>query len=401
MVTPGVSRSATTHTEDDVKLYLQTAYNNHQETPSMVSITIENVSKAFGDTQALDDINLEIEPGEIFFLLGPSGCGKTTLIRTLAGFTQPDTGRILFNQTDMTAVPPHKRQTAMMFQSYALWPHLNVAKNVAFGLEQMKIPKAKIAERVEAMLALVQLQGLEERSINALSGGQQQRVALARALAVRPQCLLLDEPLSNLDAKLRLEMRGEIRQLCKVHGLTAIYVTHDQKEALSVADRVAILEAGKVAQVGRPQEIYRRPRTCAVAKFIGESNFIGGRVKSIDGRTARLDTAHGRFLGTIAHPNWTPAKGELVVLAIRPESLALTDAPRGPNTMDGFIASTTYLGEIAQHELKTSDGSMIRTAELNPRHLGDGEEKAWLHATVQAEDVIVLQAPLGVVNSTP
>ena len=206
----------------------------------MVSITVEHLSKSFGDIQALDDVSLEIAAGEIFFLLGPSGCGKTTLIRTLAGFYKPDAGRVLFDGEDVTAVPPHKRQTAMMFQSYALWPHLSVAKNIAFGLEELKLPNAEIEERVAEMLEMVRLRGLGGRSINALSGGQQQRVALARALAVRPRCLFLDEPLSNLDAKLRLEMREEIRTLCREYGLTAVYVTHDQKEALSVADRMAI-----------------------------------------------------------------------------------------------------------------------------------------------------------------
>ena len=227
----------------------------------MVSITVEHLSKSFGDIQALDDVSLEIAAGEIFFLLGPSGCGKTTLIRTLAGFYKPDAGRVLFDGEDVTAVPPHKRQTAMMFQSYALWPHLSVAKNIAFGLEELKLPNAEIEERVAEMLEMVRLRGLGGRSINALSGGQQQRVALARALAVRPRCLFLDEPLSNLDAKLRLEMREEIRTLCREYGLTAVYVTHDQKEALSVADRMAILEGGCLAQVGTPPEVYRAPHS--------------------------------------------------------------------------------------------------------------------------------------------
>lgn len=365
----------------------------------MVSITVDNVSKAFGSTLALDNIQLEIERGEIFFLLGPSGCGKTTLIRTLAGFCQPDSGRVFFEGTDMTHTPPHKRQTAMMFQSYALWPHLTVAKNVAFGLEQLKLSRAQIGERVDEMLALVHLDGLGGRSINALSGGQQQRVALARALAVRPRCLFLDEPLSNLDAKLRLEMRGEIRRLCKDHGLTAVYVTHDQKEALSVADRLAVLEEGRIAQVGTPHEVYRTPRTCSIAQFIGEANFIGGMVRAIHGRMAHVSTDHGQFQGVVADPNWLPAKTELVVVAIRPESLVLGNAPsNGANMIDGYITSTTYLGEIAQYELKASDGSLLRISELNP---GDARQrdKAWLHGHAKPEDVIVLKAPPGMVQT--
>ena len=221
----------------------------------MLAVTIEGLTKRFGDFTALDQINLRIEPGELFFLLGPSGCGKTTLLRHIAGFYLPDEGRILFGEQDVTRVPPHRRDTGMMFQSYALWPHLTVAQNVAFGLEERKRPRAEIKERVAAALASVRMENFGDRKINQLSGGQQQRVALARALVIRPRCLLLDEPLSNLDAKLRGEMRQEIRRVCKEFGLTAIYVTHDQKEALSIADRLAVLEAGRLAQVGTPREV--------------------------------------------------------------------------------------------------------------------------------------------------
>ncbi len=359
----------------------------------MVPITVDHVSKAFGSTQALDDVSLEIEAGEIFFLLGPSGCGKTTLIRTLAGFIQPDAGRVWFDGVDVTNVPPHKRGTAMMFQSYALWPHLSVAKNVAFGLEQMRLPRAEIDARVTEMLALVHLEGLGERAINALSGGQQQRVALARALAVRPKCLFLDEPLSNLDAKLRLEMRGEIRRLCQEHGLTAVYVTHDQKEALSVADRLAVLENGRLAQVGTPQEVYRLPHSTTVASFIGECNFIGGLVRAVHGRVAHVDTDLGPFEGCVADPNYLPKKGDLAIVAIRPEGLVLGDLPagEGANTIDGYIASSTYLGEMAQYEVKASDGSSVRVSELNPAKVREASQ-AWLHARADPEDVIILEA---------
>ena len=365
----------------------------------MVSITVEHLSKAFGDTQALDDVSLEIEAGEIFFLLGPSGCGKTTLIRTLAGFYQPDAGRVLFDGEDVTKAPPHKRQTAMMFQSYALWPHSTVAKNIAFGLEELKLPKVEIEGRVQEMLEMVRLDGLGKRSINALSGGQQQRVALARALAVRPRCLFLDEPLSNLDAKLRLEMREEIRSLCREYGLTAIYVTHDQKEALSIADRMAILEGGRLAQVGTPPEVYRTPHSPSVAEFIGETNFIGGMVTRVDGRMAEVDTDLGHFEGVVADPEWEPQVSELVVIAIRPESLTLCDAPTdGVNAIDGHIERSVYLGEIAQYDLRASDGSIIRLSELNPSIVRD-PGKAWQHAQARKEDVIILKAPPGAVET--
>lgn len=209
----------------------------------MVSLSICGLVKRFGEVTALDRLDLEIAAGELFFLLGPSGCGKTTLLRAIAGFHLPDEGQIRFDGEEVTGLPPHKRDTGMMFQSYALWPHLNVYRNVAFGLEERRVPKAELKARVEAALAMVHLEGLGERRIHQLSGGQQQRVALARALVVRPRCLLLDEPLSNLDAKLRVEMRSEIRRLCKEHGLTTLYVTHDQKEALAMADRIAVLQA--------------------------------------------------------------------------------------------------------------------------------------------------------------
>ena len=214
-------------------------------------ITIENLSKKFGDFLALDRVELTIGTGELFFLLGPSGCGKTTLLRHIAGFYQPDEGRILFEGQDVTRVPPHKRNAGMVFQNYALWPHLTVEENVAFGLEERRFPKAEIDARVAEALQIVRLGELAQRKIHEISGGQQQRVALARAMVIRPTCLLLDEPLSNLDARLRLEMRGEIRRICRQFELTSVYVTHDQQEALSIADRIAVLDSGKIAS-GRP-----------------------------------------------------------------------------------------------------------------------------------------------------
>jgi ABC-type proline/glycine betaine transport system ATPase subunit len=222
-------------------------------------IAIESLSKSFGKYLALDHIELTIGTGELFFLLGPSGCGKTTLLRHIAGFYQPDEGRILFDNKDVTRLPAHQRNTGMVFQNYALWPHLTVEKNVAFGLEERRLPKAEIDLRVAEALRAVRLEELARRKIHEMSGGQQQRVALARALVVRPACLLLDEPLSNLDSKLRLEMRQEIRRICREFRLTSIYVTHDQQEALSIADRIAILNAGQLLQVGALAEIYRHP----------------------------------------------------------------------------------------------------------------------------------------------
>ncbi len=294
----------------------------------MIAVTIRDLSKHFGDHLVLDHVNLRIEPGELFFLLGPSGCGKTTLLRHIAGFYFPDSGQVLFDEQDVSRVPPHKRGTGMMFQSYALWPHMTVAGNVAFGLEERRTPKAEIVKRVDEALASVGMAQMANRKINELSGGQQQRVALARALVIRPRCLLLDEPLSNLDAKMRLQMRGEIRRVCKEFGLTAIYVTHDQKEALSIADRLAILDKGHLAQVGTPREIYRQPRSRVVADFIGESNFIEGRALEPveDSENWRVETALGEFTGLKPDPDWDLHVGESVLLSIRPESWHLREA---------------------------------------------------------------------------
>src|SRR4051812_33554330 len=257
----------------------------------MISIRIEKLTKRFGTVTALHHHDLKIEPGELFFLLGPSGCGKTTLLRSMAGFYIPEEGKIFFGDEDVTRLAPHKRNTGMMFQSYALWPHMSVAENVAFGLEERKVAKDEIKRRVGEALESVRMGSYAERRPNQLSGGQQQRVALARALVIRPRCLLLDEPLSNLDAKLRLEMRTEIRRVCKEFKLTTVYVTHDQKEALSISDRMAILEGGRILQVGSPREVYRRPTSKVVANFIGEVDFITGTVVSSANGRAMVDTA--------------------------------------------------------------------------------------------------------------
>ncbi|HEV8072761.1 MAG TPA: ABC transporter ATP-binding protein, partial [Opitutaceae bacterium] len=285
----------------------------------MISINIRQLSKRFGAIAALRGIDLAIGPGELFFLLGPSGCGKTTLLRSLAGFYVPEEGRIFFDKEDVTHLAPHKRNTGMVFQSYALWPHRTVAENVAFGLEERRVPRDEIKRRVAEALESVRMGACAGRKPDQLSGGQQQRVALARALVIRPRCLLLDEPLSNLDARLRLELRAEIRRVCKESRLTAVYVTHDQKEALSIADRMAILEGGRVLQTGTPREIYRRPATRAVANFVGETDFISGNMVAVAGGRATVETAIGRFEGVLGDAAASPAAGAAVTVSIRPE----------------------------------------------------------------------------------
>jgi ABC-type spermidine/putrescine transport systems, ATPase components len=355
----------------------------------MISISIENLVKKFGANVALDGLTFRIEPGELFFLLGPSGCGKTTLLRNIAGFYIPEQGRILFDNDDVTHLPPHKRNTGMMFQSYALWPHMTVAQNVAFGLVERKVPKPEIDRRVNEALESVKMASYASRKIAQLSGGQQQRVALARALVIRPRCLLLDEPLSNLDARLRLEMRTEIRRVCKEFGLTAIYVTHDQKEALSISDRMAILEGGRIAQIGDPQTIYRRPVSRVVADFIGETNFLSGRILgSGDGR-ASVETAVGKFDGVIAESGWTPASGEEVTLSIRPECWRI-EPSAVPNSAPGRIGESVYLGEVAQYQFQCAAGPALKIFELNP-DLARRPQDRELFAAAAPDDVVVLR----------
>ena len=357
----------------------------------MVSISIRHVTKKFGSHLGLNDVSLEIQRGELFFLLGPSGCGKTTLLRHIAGFYTPDKGQIYFDSEDVTRLPPHKRGAAMMFQSYALWPHMTVAENVAFGLEERKRPKAEIDNRVGEALELVQMGGLGQRRIQQLSGGQQQRVALARALVVRPSVFMLDEPLSNLDAKLRIEMRSEIRRICKEFGLTGIYVTHDQKEALSMADRMAIMESGKLAQVGTPMEVYRNPVNKMVAGFIGETNLIDGTVKQASYRDGLWDieTPCGLLRGRPSG-DWTPAPAQPVTLSVRPEALSVFELPGSPNKFFGNILETTYLGEQVQYELALRDGTPLRAAQMNPQDiLQPGPDEVPLFA--HPEDVLILR----------
>ncbi len=355
----------------------------------MESIRAESVVKTFGNVRALDEISLHIEPGELFFLLGASGCGKTTLLRCIAGLETPTSGAIRFGEKDVTKMPPHKREAAMVFQSYALWPHLTVGQNIAFGLEERKVPKPEIKRRVSEALEMVQLGGFGDRSIDQMSGGQQQRVSLARALVVKPKCLLLDEPLSNLDAQLRVEMRREIRRIVKENGLTGIYVTHDQEEALAMADRMAVLTRGQIGQIGTPEEIYRQPHSSYVANFIGETNIIEGDVREVRERFALIETAAGSLAGRITDPAWTPTPGEKVKVSIRPEAWRLHD-PSGDNAVSGRIVERAYLGQRIQYWVETAAGRQ-QVVEMNPHTLHEpGPETVVLHA--RHDDAVILKA---------
>lgn len=324
----------------------------------------DQVVKEFGEVRALKGITVAIEKGELFFLLGGSGCGKTTLLRCIAGLESPTTGRIVFEGEDVTQLPTHKREAAMVFQSYALWPHMTVGQNVAFGLEERGVGKEEVKRRVGEALEMVRLDGYGPRGIDQMSGGQQQRVSLARALVVRPKVLLLDEPLSNLDAKLRVEMRGEIRRIVKENGLTAVYVTHDQEEALSVADRMAVMDFGEVMQVGAPEEVYRRPNCRTVAEFIGETNiFQQGQL--------------GDFLGE--------GSGELI--SVRPEAWRFVEGGEGSNRVKGLVVETAYLGALVQYQVQTSCGETLKVAEMNPRVVRSGA----VALEAAASDVILLE----------
>lgn len=361
----------------------------------MTPITIRGLVKKFGSTTAVDGIDLDIPAGDLFFLLGPSGCGKTTLLRMLAGFTDPTAGVIQFGDRNVTHLPPNKRNTGMVFQGYALWPHMTVAQNVAFGLDVRKISADEKKKRVERALQTVQMHPYADRKPNQLSGGQQQRVALARALVIEPTVLLLDEPLSNLDAKLRLEMRQQIRDICKAVGITGIYVTHDQKEALSMADGIAVLRQGRVIQTGSPRELYERPLQRFVADFLGETNFISAEVQGREGDAVVLSSPLGVLHSTV-FPADLPAKGN-VTCSIRPEVMSLrpangsetTDACRGVNTFTAEPKHTIYLGEMAQYHLAVHDDLTLKAFQLNP-HMSDASVST-LTVTIQPHDVVVLK----------
>ncbi len=326
----------------------------------MAEIRLRGLTKRFADVVAVSDLTLEAASGELVALLGPSGCGKTTTLRMVAGFETPAAGRILLGDRDVTDLAPERRNCGMVFQHYALFPHLTVAQNVAFGLEMRQAPRADIARRVAAILERVGLAGLEGRFPRQLSGGQQQRTALARALVINPSVLLLDEPLANLDAKLREEMRFYIRSLQREFGITTLYVTHDQAEALVLADRVAVMMDGVLRQFDAPEEIYHRPRSAAVAAFIGLTNLLPGRVASRAGEALVVETPAGpvRARGVAEL-----APGARAMLSVRPEHIDL-DGPSpggdGVNRLRGVVLERTFLGAITDFRIDAGDGLILR-----------------------------------------
>ena len=341
-------------------------------------VRLEHISKIYQDPKtgknfyAVHDTTLDIEPGTFVTLLGPSGCGKTTTLRMIAGFESPDEGEIYLGGEAINSLTPNKRDTAMVFQSYALLPHYNVFDNVAYGLKIRKLPKEEIRERVLNILKLVEMEGMESRMTNQLSGGQQQRVALARALVLEPGVLLFDEPLSNLDAKLRVTMRTEIRKIQQKVGITAIYVTHDQSEAMSISDKIIIMSKGKVEQIGTPREIYYHPNSKFVADFIGEANFLDAQVLSENGEKARIRVAGEEIeVNNFAHAR----AGDKSELVIRPEVAKRSET----GVLEGTVTLSTFMGSYQYYQMLV-DGMEIQITDYNPvnRRIYEVGEKAFL-----------------------
>ena len=315
-------------------------------------VIIKDAVKRYGDFTALKGVNLEIKQGEFFTLLGPSGCGKTTLLRMIAGFNSVDGGEICFDDKVINNLEAHKRDIGMVFQNYAIFPHLTVAENVAYGLKAKKYPKDQIPGKVEEALDLVQIKNLKDRKPNELSGGQQQRVALARAIVIHPQVLLMDEPLSNLDAKLRIEMRSAIRDVQKQVGITTVYVTHDQEEALAISDRIAVMKLGIIQQIGSPQDIYARPYNAFVSTFIGHSNLFFGTIRK-QGSVPSV-VFEGGYHVEMANLVDTVTEGQKVVVSVRPEEFSLN-----PEGMECEIISRTFLGKYTNYFLRFGEGMVL------------------------------------------
>ncbi len=364
----------------------------------MVQIRLENLRKTFGDVIATDEVTMVLEEGELSTLLGPSGCGKTTLLRIIAGFYVPDRGKVFFDDRDVTNVPPFKRNTGMCFQNYALWPHMSVADNVAYGLKlkrvnNMKYTKTAINRRVNDALELVRMGDLGHRHIHQLSGGQQQRVALARALAIEPDVLLLDEPLSNLDAKLRIDMREEIIRIQKEMSITTVYVTHDQHEALSISDKVAVMDLGYVQQFDTPREIYANPQTVFVADFIGQCTFIDGFVEETGNTLSARIPNNQSVIGRSTIEGYPFEMDEPVKVAIRPEDLHHSRESSSDNQIVGTVTRTIYVGTALEVYFRVGDISA--QALLDPdSEIKEGDD---IHLYAPTDEVMIL--PVGGVDA--
>jgi iron(III) transport system ATP-binding protein len=359
-------------------------------------IRIEGLRKEFTrgsrHAVAVQRVDLSIDPGEIFFLLGPSGCGKTTLLRMIAGFITPTAGRLFFDDAEVTDLPPNQRGVGMVFQSYALWPHMTVLENVAFGLRAQGVSVDEVHRRVKDALEVVRMSEYAERKPNELSGGQQQRVALARALVVRPKVLLLDEPLSNLDAKLRADLRSEIKRVCKASAITTVYVTHDQKEALAIADRIAVLDRGAIQQMGSPSELYYSPGSRFVATFLGELNVFAGRCESVTEQHVLVASALGRIRAD-ALRGQSVRVGDSVVIGIRPESVSLVpmNSEQSVNRVDVQQIDRMFLGEYTVFKFQ-SGGESVFAHVTHHDPSGPGGQRAPEHVYIRSKDIMILTA---------
>lgn len=350
---------------------------------NQIAVELRDVVKRFENVTAVDHVSLEVRDGEFFSLLGPSGCGKTTTLRMIAGFEMPTSGEIFIGGQPQGYLPPYQRPVNTVFQHYALFPHMTVAQNVAFGLEMSGVPKSDIARRVGEALELVHLKGMDNRRPKQLSGGQQQRVALARALVNHPKVLLLDEPLGALDLKLRKAMQVELKALQTRVGITFIYVTHDQEEALTMSDRIGVMDRGQLLQVGTPQEVYEAPRTRFVSDFIGETNYLDGRVVSVRGDACEVALESGMRVWATALPGLSP--GRQVTLAFRPEKVFF-DLPNreGMNTLAGKVKDVIYIGSSTTYHVELPGGSLVMARQQNislrpetPYQVGDVVQISW------------------------
>jgi spermidine/putrescine transport system ATP-binding protein len=367
-------------------------------------LEVEGLVKGFGQTLAVDDVSFSLAPGEFYSLLGPSGCGKTTTLRLVAGFELPEAGSIRIRGADVSRYPAHQRHVNTVFQHYALFPHLSVENNVGYGLRQQKLPSEEARRRLEDALDVVRLKELRDRFPRQLSGGQQQRVALARALVNEPAVLLLDEPLAALDLKLRKAMQGELKKLQERVAVTFLYVTHDQEEALTLSDRIAVMNGGRILQEGTPQEIYERPSSRFVADFIGQTNFFEGQVEETGAVTVVREA--GGLILRCAPADWVTA-GMHVAVAVRPEKIGPADSSGPANRMEGTLARTTYLGDLVQFHVALSDGRELVCQRQNERNdptaawrVGDRIAVGWGEgsALVLADDVVAGEDDLRLVS---
>jgi iron(III) transport system ATP-binding protein len=358
-----------------------------------MNILLRSLVKRFGTLEAVSQVSLEIKDGELFTLLGPSGCGKTTLLRLIAGFHKPDEGEIFFGDKPVAPIPPYERNIGMVFQNYALWPHMTIFENISYGLKLRKMSREEISVKVVRTLKLVNLSGLEKRYPGQLSGGQQQRVALARALVLNPDVLLLDEPLSNLDAKIRVQVRAEIRKLQKDLGITTIYVTHDQEEALTLSDRIAVLNHGKLQQVGQPRDLYAHPQNPFVADFIGINNLIPGEVKEppAAGGRMKVQTEFGVLTCTTGGRFKT---GDRCLISVRPETATVSsqeEAPADYNQLAGTVNFSSYIGNMIRYDVEIKSGFIFKVDIQNP----------WFHQAFPIGEKVWVRFPMEITLGIP